>query len=389
MHVVPLSHKTDAAVMPLPANAVPGSALGAEQDAFAESSGDDSQAEEDQARSADDDDAKSSPHHRALSAAQKRRRVTRACDECRRKKIKCDGKQPCTHCTVYSYGMLRQPSQFMYLENAADTWPVPPDCTYDQPSNRRRNAAPQIVEALETRLKRAEALLRMFVPNIDMDDPGIDTLLAQNATGGAALAQQNLATKAPPVASLPPAASDAENQDPSLESMVSATGQLDLDERGHWDYHGHSSGLTFIRRMREQFGDIIGPEKLLIRSTPFDRKHQGLEHVDSPRSHKSTGESSPKSHIAGLGTADLPPKAKAIVLCTDALDDAGAILRIVHQPTFYKSFNRIYQRRPERYENEDHKFLPLLYSVMALGCLFGKDGKDADRRGYESLTDEG
>lgn len=37
---------------------------------------------------------------------QKRRRVTRACDECRRKKIKCDGKQPCTHCTVYSYGMI-------------------------------------------------------------------------------------------------------------------------------------------------------------------------------------------------------------------------------------------------------------------------------------------
>lgn len=37
-------------------------------------------------------------------SAQKRRRVTRACDECRRKKIKCDGKQPCTHCTVYSYG---------------------------------------------------------------------------------------------------------------------------------------------------------------------------------------------------------------------------------------------------------------------------------------------
>jgi hypothetical protein len=24
----------------------------------------------------------------------------------RRKKIKCDGKQPCTHCSVYSYGML-------------------------------------------------------------------------------------------------------------------------------------------------------------------------------------------------------------------------------------------------------------------------------------------
>lgn len=50
---------------------------------------------------------------------QKRRRVTRACDECRRKKIKCDGNQPCTHCTVYSYGNLpsfppfRIPSQLI------------------------------------------------------------------------------------------------------------------------------------------------------------------------------------------------------------------------------------------------------------------------------------
>ena len=49
--------------------------------------------------------ATSSSQQQKLShPIQKRRRVTRACDECRRKKIKCDGKQPCTHCTVYSYG---------------------------------------------------------------------------------------------------------------------------------------------------------------------------------------------------------------------------------------------------------------------------------------------
>ena len=44
------------------------------------------------------------PDQKPAAPIQKRRRVTRACDECRRKKIKCDGKQPCTHCTVYSYG---------------------------------------------------------------------------------------------------------------------------------------------------------------------------------------------------------------------------------------------------------------------------------------------
>lgn len=43
-----------------------------------------------------------------LMPMQKRRRVTRACDECRRKKIKCDGRQPCTHCTVYSYGRFQK-----------------------------------------------------------------------------------------------------------------------------------------------------------------------------------------------------------------------------------------------------------------------------------------
>lgn len=51
---------------------------------------------------------------RATQPMQKRRRVTRACDECRRKKIKCDGKQPCTHCTVYSYGKV---TPYLYIRS--------------------------------------------------------------------------------------------------------------------------------------------------------------------------------------------------------------------------------------------------------------------------------
>jgi hypothetical protein len=53
---------------------------------------------------------------RAPAPLQKRRRVTRACDECRRKKIKCDGKQPCTHCTVYSYGIYRSAKEYVALD---------------------------------------------------------------------------------------------------------------------------------------------------------------------------------------------------------------------------------------------------------------------------------
>src|SRR3954471_17345081 len=53
------------------------------------------------------------------------------------------------------------------------------DCTYDQPSNRRRNPAPQYIEALETRLQRAESLLRTFLPNVDLNDPSIDATALQ------------------------------------------------------------------------------------------------------------------------------------------------------------------------------------------------------------------
>lgn len=52
----------------------------------------------------DDSDPCATQPSNPLAPIQKRRRVTRACDECRRKKIKCDGLQPCTHCTIYSYG---------------------------------------------------------------------------------------------------------------------------------------------------------------------------------------------------------------------------------------------------------------------------------------------
>lgn len=39
----------------------------------------------------------------------KRKRIMHACDECRRKKIKCDGRKPCFHCSVYGYGEAEPP----------------------------------------------------------------------------------------------------------------------------------------------------------------------------------------------------------------------------------------------------------------------------------------
>jgi hypothetical protein len=55
------------------------------------------------------------------------------------------------------------------------------ECTYDQPSNRRRNAPPQYVEALESQLRRANAILRLIIPNADLNDPDLEVKLRQMA----------------------------------------------------------------------------------------------------------------------------------------------------------------------------------------------------------------
>ncbi|CAI4217581.1 unnamed protein product [Parascedosporium putredinis] len=142
---------------------------------------------------------------------QKRRRVTRACDECRRKKIKCDGKQPCTHCSVYSY-----------------------ECTYDKPSNRRRNPAPQYIEALENRLQRAESMLRKYVPNVDLSDPDLDPAVKQE------FRNRELARSQAAKLKQPHSGGETDGEEGQIMSMIESIGQLDLDDKGAGTFTGRA-----------------------------------------------------------------------------------------------------------------------------------------------------
>ncbi|KAJ4360834.1 Gypsy retrotransposon integrase-like protein 1 [Didymosphaeria variabile] len=307
------------------------------------------------------DDSEEQPHRTATGPMQKRRRVTRACDECRRKKIKCDGKQPCTHCTVYSY-----------------------ECTYDQPSNRRRTAAPQYIEALESQLKRAKTILSIVFPTLDIGDASIDAHLQSGMLpqfpAAPARPQPFQEPRSAPRRDDPARVEDT--TDSHLESMVKATGNLDLDEDGNWDYHGQSSGLSFMRRIQQEYGDIISgkaPSASLFKYRPPSQV------LDSPNS----AHPSPADSTALPAGTDLPPKKIARTLCDSALIDASAMLRVVHLPSFYKSLDRIYEITPENYGNAENTFLPLLYAVLALGTLFPKVSSAAELAGVEGYADEG
>jgi hypothetical protein len=266
---------------------------------------------------------------------QQRRRVTRACDECRRKKIKCDGKQPCTHCQVYSY-----------------------ECTYDKPSNRRRNPAPQYIEALENKLSRAETLLRKFMPDVDLNDPNLDPAVQQEFRMREQARQKAAAAQKKDQAKL--GASD--NQ---LQSMISGAGQLDLNESGDYDFHGTSSGSVFFKSMKKHFRTLLGRD-YQIPFMPRPPRPSSITTLDSPRATPS----SPWAATPGPSIHNLPPKERAIALCTESLDNATCLLRIVHKPTFYGMLDRLYEMQSDELGTEDKRNLALAYAAMALGCMY-------------------
>jgi hypothetical protein len=195
---------------------------------------------------------------------------------------------------------------------------------------------------------------------VDLNDPNIDVLIQQRrqVVNGKDVVQNSAAGKSGD-------GSDSSEQDAHLRSMIESTGQLDLDETGHWDFHGRSSGTVFMRRMREQFSELLGNDHNAPLLPRIPRPKVMTPMFESPRS------STESPLDAGLpNTVDLPSRETAKVLCESSLNGACALLRFVHQPTFYKMFDRIYNMSPETFGDCENRFLPLLYMVLALGCMF-------------------
>jgi hypothetical protein len=176
---------------------------------------------------------------------------------------------------------------------------------------------------------------------------------------------------------------DEDENDAQLSSMIETTGQLDIDERGHWDFHGGSSSAVFLKHIREQFDGLLGSDL----KGPFLPSARAQPMFDSPH---SSGESPFDSGLPN--TMDLPSREVARSLASKALNCACALLRFVHGPSFYKMFDRIYDTPPENFGDEENRFLPLLYVVLALGCMFLEDHTDqraVEEMSYQEGIDQG
>ena len=216
-------------------------------------------------------------------------------------------------------------------------------------------------------MQKAEAILRTVLPGVDLDDPKFD------AHGVDQIVQSAESKKQPPVPDT--------GEEGQIQPMVDRVGTLDLDDQGNWDFHGHSSGFAFMRKFRSQFGEQYLPY-------PSSVKARKISHfLESPRS----AQSSPyETNISS--TIDLPSKEAAIELCRNTLDDCCALMRPLHRPTFFRRLHSIYDTDPDQYTTEHLKFLPLLYVVLGLGCLFSRSEHEQsmlDLKGYNEAIEQG
>lgn len=226
------------------------------------------------------------------------------------------------------------------------------------------------------------------MPDLNLDDPSLDSALPHHVATYPKHEDTSAASPARPThwpqPQALPSASEAE-KDSMLESMVEDTGMLDIDDDGHWDFHGHSSGRAFLGRMREQFGTLMGkpkeypmPSLKAASDSPSVRSQSPALSVQSPAGFKSPHPS------------DLPPRDVARCLCENALDDACAILRFIHQPTFYAMFDRVYDTPSDHLNSEESRFLPLLYSALALGTLFSTaEQSELMTNGFQNAIQQG
>ncbi|KAL6910822.1 fungal-specific transcription factor domain-containing protein [Trichoderma evansii] len=277
----------------------------------------------------------------------KRRRIARACDQCRRKKIKCDGKLPsCTHCTNYKT-----------------------ECVFTQIEKKRTPPkGAKYIEALENRLGRMEKLLRLagILENEDDDLAELEKRLTEKVhQGGAApssgpsspshLASESEATASPRSSvtspglqkdkekrqedksklGATPASTQGEEEVEALSEMMCS---LVTNQSGETRYIGSSSGFSIFSPKGVQW----------INHKTGDNSFQNMISEVSEDDHKWTNW---KPEIFGdlfkrPVFRPLPSKPEAMSLLKDFFENFNCMFPLFHQPTFMHLVERQYSDDP-------------------------------------------
>ncbi|KAK6509596.1 hypothetical protein TWF481_004332 [Arthrobotrys musiformis] len=263
----------------------------------------------------------------------KRRRIARACDQCRKKKIKCDGKTPaCTHCQNYHT-----------------------ECVFTLVEKKRQPPkGAKYIEGLENRLGRMESLLKLsgILPEFDSKtdlgtlEKRLEAQRLQSIGGnspGNPLFSRPVSSNGTPnsggiiTGSSP---SDISREEEESESLSDKMSSLVTNARGETRFIGSSSGFSIfspkgIQWVNSKTGDRAF-QKMLVKLMQADHK---FEHWR------------PDVWDAVFSTQcqnPLPSKAEAESYAQEYFSTVNLLFPLYHQASFESLLEEQYSDNPPK-----------------------------------------
>ncbi|KAJ5574232.1 uncharacterized protein N7459_008659 [Penicillium hispanicum] len=272
----------------------------------------------------------------------KRRRIARACDMCRKKKIKCDGKMPkCSHCINYKT-----------------------DCIFTQVEKKRNPPkGAKYIEGLENRLGRMESLLRLsgLLSEDDNGKTDLGTLEKRLADRTSALHAARNANKVNMPTGTQQQSVPSHNTTPRMDSNSSPRTTTTSPE-------SQKESETEVEALSDMMCSLVtnncGETRYIGSSSGFSIfSPKGIQWVN-----EKTGDTSFQDMISSSYVDDnkwmywkpeifsdifarrvfkpLPPKEEALSLFKDFFENFNCMFPLFHEATFMHLVERQYSRDP-------------------------------------------
>ena len=250
------------------------------------------------------------------------------------------------------------------------------ECTYTF-QRKSKYSGPLYIQELEEKIRNLQSenqnmstALKGVFPDIDLESADLTETVRSHVleTEGKHSPHSQLPTETQHFSKTPESTSSVLNSQDELETMITASGLLNIDEEGHCQYHGDFAGLAFLQQIDERCSQLLGvnrPKQKPYSNTPIQQAF-------------GSGISMYKSVTDHMIMFDLPTKETALHLTSYALRNALSLMNFIYEPAFKGLLERIFDTKPENYSAEELSFLPLLYVVLAIGELFsGSQGEAA------------
>jgi hypothetical protein len=366
----------------------------------------------------------------SLQTGTKRRRVVRACDRCRKLKIKCSGDLPCIHCTVYSY-----------------------ECTYDQPNRCKKKPEPARPGNIHNINENSNTNINMNINNLqrssssNIKPANVNNNKTNNFSKGnfgslSRSAQINSNTKNNNSNSIDrfnsSTVSVLASSNPELFSKLTDRLKLyddilhrllpeikltDLNDNpkpinpmklmsalNKLRDMGKSiskSSSKQIAKMYDSLPEMPLPHLPITKLPPNSYNSTNITNINTsnitqaiplrqsilnkhqlqtPSTSQTPDLNSPYQGIDGSLESSmgkeikiiLPSREIALDLITKTWENACVLFRFYHRVAFIEDLNELYDTDPNQYTNKQQRFLPLVYSVMACGALFYKSDENTN-----------